>query len=108
MINTMLPTMQINVSNDATRFFILKSVEDYDAYLQRMRKYMGERFHHNLEDDSYMEGVLKSIIENGKKDFKDFLKRNKYKGSIKDVYFDEVLVHLRQIHQVMSYLILHV
>jgi hypothetical protein len=108
MINTILPTMQINVSNDVTRFFILKSVEDYDAYLQRMREYMGERFNHNLEDDSYMEGVLKSIIGNGKKDFKEFLKKNKYKGSIKNVYFDEVLVNLRQIHQVMSYLIVHV
>lgn len=108
MINTMLPTMKITVSNDATRFFILKSVEDYDFCLQRMRKYMGDRFHHNLEDDSYMDGVLKSIIENGKKDFKEFLKRNKYKGSIKNVYFDEVLVNLRQIHQVMSSLILHV
>lgn len=89
-------------------FFILKSVEDYDVYLQRMREYMGERFHHNLEDDRYMESVLKSIIENGKKDFKEFLKKNKYKGSIKNVYFDEVLVNLRQIHQVMSYLIVNV
>lgn len=107
MKNTMLPTMQINVSNDATKFFILKSAEDYDAYLQRMREYMGERFHHNLEDDDYMEGVLKSIIENGKKDYNEFLKKNKYKGSLKAVYFDEVLVNLRQIHQAMSYLILH-
>lgn len=103
-----IPSMQINVSNDATKFFILKSGEDYDAYLQRMREYMGERFYHNLEDIEYMEDVLKSIIENGKKDFNGFLKKNKYEASIKDVYFDEVLVNLRQIHHVMSYFILHV
>ncbi|MDM2728316.1 hypothetical protein OGY87_21220 [Citrobacter sp. Cy234] len=62
----------------------------------------------SLEDDGYMEGVLKSIIENGKKDFNEFLKKHKYKASIKNVYFDEVLVNLRQIHQVMSHYILHI
>ncbi|ATA22821.1 hypothetical protein BIY26_14970 [Brenneria goodwinii] len=107
MKNITLPTMKINVSNDATKFFILKSAEDYDAYLQRMQEYMGERFYRNLEDNEYMEDVLKSIIENGKKDFSEFLKKHKYKGSLKNVYFDEVLVNLRQINNVMSYHILN-
>lgn len=99
--------IEINVSNDDTKYFVLKSGEDYDCYLRCMHEYMGERFYHNLEDDGYMEGVLKSIIENGKKDFNEFLKKHKYKASIKNVYFDEVLVNLRQIHHVMSHYILH-
>ncbi|MEL7629191.1 hypothetical protein AAGW04_09330 [Pectobacterium aroidearum] len=107
MKSVMLPTMKMNVSNDATKFFILKSAEDYDVYLQCMQTCMGERFYRNLEDNEYMEDVLKSIIENGKKDFSEFLKKHKYKGSLKNVYFDEVLVNLRQIHNVMSYHILN-
>lgn len=99
--------IEIHVSNDDTKYFVLKSGEGYDYYLRCMHEYMGERFYHNLEDDSYMEGVLKSIIENGKKDFNDFLKKHKYKTSIKNVYFDEVLVNLRQIHHVMSHCILY-
>ncbi|MBG6246586.1 hypothetical protein CS369_21060 [Candidatus Symbiopectobacterium sp. 'North America'] len=100
----MLPTMQMNVSNDATKFFILKSAEDYYLYLQRMQEYMGKRFYHNIEGDDYMEGVLKSIIENGNKDYNKFLKKYKYKTLINHIYFDEALVNLRQIHQAMSYL----
>ncbi|VDA81143.1 hypothetical protein [Klebsiella pneumoniae] len=49
--------IEINVSNDDTKYFVLKSGEDYDYYLRCMYEYMGERFYHNLEDDSYMEGV---------------------------------------------------
>ncbi|GKW19595.1 hypothetical protein PEC302107_13240 [Pectobacterium araliae] len=107
MKNVMLPTMKINVTNDSTKYFILKSGEGYDEYLRCMQKCMGERFYRNLEDNEYMEDVLKSIIENGKKDFSEFLKKHKYKGSLKNVYFDEVLVNLRQIHNVMSYHILN-
>jgi len=99
--------INVHVSNADTKYFIIKSAEDYDYYIKCMRRYMGERFRHNLEDHDYMEGVLKSIIENGKKDFNEYLKKNKCKASIKDVYFDEVLVNLRQIHHMMRYCILH-
>lgn len=75
--------IEINVSNDDTKYFVLKSGEDYDYYLRCMYEYMGERFYHNLEDDSYMEGVLKSIIENGKKDFNEFLKNINIKHRLK-------------------------
>ncbi|AJJ20408.1 hypothetical protein CH53_3472 [Yersinia intermedia] len=94
--------MKINVTNDSTKYYILKSAEAYDEYLRCMQAYMGERFYHNLENNEYMDYVLKSIIENGKKDFSEFLKKHKYKGSLKNVYFDEVLVNLRQIHNIMS------
>lgn len=99
--------MNINVTNDSTKYYMLKSVEAYDEYLRCMQTCMGERFYHNLENNEYMEDALKSIIENGKKDFSEFLKKHKYKGSLKNVYFDEVLVNLRQIHNVMSYHILN-
>lgn len=56
-----------------------------------MQQYMGERFYHNLEDDGYMEGVLKSIIENGKKEFYQFLKKHKYKALIKNYILMEYL-----------------
>lgn len=105
--NITLPAMNINVTNDSTKYYMFKSAEAYDEYLQCMQTCMGERFYRNLEDNEYMEDVLKSIIENGKKDFSEFLKKHKYKGSLKNVYFDEVLVNLRQIHNVMSYYILN-
>lgn len=36
--------IEINVSNDDTKYFVLKSGEDYDYYLRCMHEYMGERF----------------------------------------------------------------
>ncbi|MEI7306197.1 hypothetical protein [Pectobacterium atrosepticum] len=99
--------IEIHVGNDDTKYFVLKSAEEYDYYLRCMQEYMGGRFHHSLEDDYYMEGVLKSIIENSKEGFNEFLKKHKYKASIKNVYFYEVLINLRNIHHVMSHCILH-
>ncbi|VCW39928.1 hypothetical protein BANRA_03816 [Klebsiella pneumoniae] len=34
--------IEINVSNDDTKYFVLKSGEDYDYYLRCMYEYMGK------------------------------------------------------------------
>ncbi|UJR56628.1 hypothetical protein J417_14135 [Dickeya zeae MS1] len=102
-----LPSMKMNVTNDSTRYFILKSCEGYDKYLRRMQECVGERFYYLLEDDEYMEDILKAVIGNSKIGFNKFLKRHKYKGSLNDVHFDEVLVNLREIHNAVSFCILN-
>ncbi|PXW62263.1 hypothetical protein DFO55_10192 [Grimontella sp. AG753] len=107
MKSMVLPSMKMNVTNDSTRYFILKSCEGYDKYLRRMQECMGERFYCLLEDDEYMEDILKAVIGNSKIGFNKFLKRHKYKGSLNDVHFDEVLVNLREIHNAVSCCILN-
>ncbi|WJM84170.1 hypothetical protein QUF31_13465 [Dickeya chrysanthemi] len=107
MKSMVLPSMKMNVTNDSTRYFILKSCEGYDKYLRRMQECVGERFYYLLEDDEYMEDILKAVIGNSKIGFNKFLKRHKYKGSLNDVHFDEVLVNLREIHNAVSFCILN-
>ncbi|WP_019843946.1 hypothetical protein [Dickeya zeae] len=107
MQSMVLPSMKMNVTNDSTRYFILKSCEGYDKYLRRMQECVGERFYYLLEDDEYMEDILKAVIGNSKIGFNKFLKRHKYKGSLNDVHFDEVLVNLREIHNAVSFCILN-
>ncbi|MGM3181512.1 hypothetical protein [Dickeya oryzae] len=107
MKSMVLPSMKMNVTNDSTRYFILKSCEGYDKYLRRMQECVGERFYYLLEDDEYMEDILKAVIGNSKIGFNKFLKRHRYKGSLNDVHFDEVLVNLREIHNAVSFCILN-
>ncbi|QDX29470.1 hypothetical protein [Dickeya poaceiphila] len=107
MKSMVLPSMKMNVTNDSTRYFILKSCEGYDKYLRRMQECVGERFYYILEDDEYMEDILKAVIGNSKIGFNKFLKRHRYKGSLNDVHFDEVLVNLREIHNAVSCCILN-
>ncbi|KHS78729.1 hypothetical protein [Pectobacterium carotovorum] len=107
MKSMVLPSMKMNVTNDSTRYFILKSCEGYDKYLRRMQECVGERFYYILEDDEYMEDILKAVIGNSKIGFNKFLKRHRYKGSLNDVHFDEVLVNLREIHNAVSFCILN-
>ena len=44
--------IEINVSNDDTKYFVLKSGEDYDYYLRCMHEYMGERFYYSVNTSS--------------------------------------------------------
>ncbi|CAE14115.1 MULTISPECIES: hypothetical protein [Photorhabdus] len=101
MNNTITETHVITVTNESTRLFIVKAFEGYELYINNMQEYMGSRFFKNIADMKYMDDVFDKVIENSKEGFSQFLKKNKSAGSLKEVFFDEVKVNLRFMHNVM-------
>ncbi|ECZ6731523.1 hypothetical protein F8X42_24320, partial [Salmonella enterica] len=70
-------------------------------YINNMQECMGDRFFKNIADMKYIDDVFNKVIENSKEGFSQFLKKHKIAGTIKKVFFDEVKVNLRFMHNVM-------
>lgn len=101
MNNVISETHVIKVTNESTRWFLAKSFSCYELYLHNMQEYMGEKFCKNVEDMKYMDDVFDKVIDNSKEGFNQFVKEHGGSGSLKEVFFDEIKVNLRFMHNVI-------